>query len=54
MKEGKLLNRVQAVIPYNYNLILATIQEHSLKSESSCFIHTNDIQQLATQIIKHF
>jgi hypothetical protein len=36
MKEGKLLNRVQAVkLPYFY-LILATIQESGLNSELAC------------------
>lgn len=33
MKEVKLLDCVQAVIPPNNNLILATIQEHNLKNE---------------------
>jgi hypothetical protein len=32
MKEVKLLDRVQAVVLLDYILILATIQEHVLKS----------------------
>jgi len=33
MKEVKLLDRVQAVLPFYINLILATIQEPNLISE---------------------
>jgi len=33
MNEGRLLNRVQAVLQFYNHLILATIQEYGLKSE---------------------
>jgi hypothetical protein len=36
MKEMRHLDRVQAVLPAYSTLILATIQEHSLKSELTC------------------
>ena len=36
MKEIKLLDRVQAVSHSSINIILATIQEHGLKSELAC------------------
>ena len=54
MKEVKLLDRVQAVVPPSIIFILAAIQEHSLKSELACFIHTINTQQLATQLFMQF
>ena len=36
MKEGKLLDRLQAVLHLYIYFILATIQEHNLKSELAC------------------
>jgi len=41
MKERKLLDHVQAVLPFYINLILATIQEYSLKSELVSNIYSN-------------
>ncbi|MCK5095684.1 MAG: hypothetical protein KAR18_13205 [Spirochaetes bacterium] len=38
MKEVKLLNRVQAVLNLNINIILATILVSDLKSELTCNI----------------
>ncbi len=40
MKEGKPLDRVQAVKLFYINLIIATIQEHCLKFGLACNIYS--------------
>jgi hypothetical protein len=54
MKAVKFLDRVQAVKLLFINFILAAIQEHDLKSELACLIHTNNTKQFAAQLVIHF